>query len=69
MRILQLHSNFIVFKPIEKEINIAEEATKEETKILDSILHYGIEQGEFEVPDLDLTAYTISLATQGDMEF
>ncbi|MDR0372774.1 MAG: threonine--tRNA ligase [Nitrososphaerota archaeon] len=33
MRILQLHSNFIVFKPIEKEINIAEEATKEEVRV------------------------------------
>jgi threonyl-tRNA synthetase len=33
MRILQLHSNFIVFKPIKKEINLAEETKKEEKKI------------------------------------
>ena len=33
MRILQLHSNFIVFKPVEKEINIAEEAEKTENRV------------------------------------
>ena len=33
MRILQLHSNFIVFKPVEKEINIAEGAEKVETRV------------------------------------
>ena len=33
MRILQLHSNFIVFKPVEKEINIAEEAEKVENRV------------------------------------
>ena len=33
MRILQLHSNFIVFKPVEKEINNAEEAEKVETRV------------------------------------
>jgi len=33
MRILQLHSNFIVFKPIQKEIELAEEAEKKEKRI------------------------------------
>ena len=33
MRILQLHSNFIVFKPIQKEITIAEEAEQKENRI------------------------------------
>jgi threonyl-tRNA synthetase len=33
MRILQLHSNFIVFKPLEKEINIAEEAEKVDNRV------------------------------------
>jgi hypothetical protein len=33
MRILQLHSNFIVYKPVEKEISIAEEAEKKENRI------------------------------------
>jgi threonyl-tRNA synthetase len=33
MRILQLHSNYIVYKPVRKEIKIAEEARKEENRI------------------------------------
>ena len=33
MRILQLHSNFIVFKPVQKEIAIAEEAEQKENRI------------------------------------
>ena len=33
MRILQLHSNYIVYKPVKKEISIAEEARKEENRI------------------------------------
>jgi len=33
MRILQLHSNFIVYKPIQKEIAIAEEAEKKENRL------------------------------------
>jgi len=33
MRILQLHSNYIVYKPVKKEIKIAEEARKEENRI------------------------------------
>jgi threonyl-tRNA synthetase len=47
MRILQLHSNFIVFKPIEKEINIAEEANKEETRIEEVVVLFtAIEEGD-----------------------
>jgi threonyl-tRNA synthetase len=47
MRILQLHSNFIVFKPIEKEINIAEEAKKEETRIEEVVVLFtAIEEGD-----------------------
>jgi threonyl-tRNA synthetase len=47
MRILQLHSNFIVFKPIEKEINIAEEAAKEESRVEDVVVLFtAIEEGD-----------------------
>jgi threonyl-tRNA synthetase len=47
MRILQLHSNFIVFKPIEKEINIAEEAAKEETRVEEVVVLFtAIEEGD-----------------------
>jgi len=47
MRILQLHSNFIVFKPVEKEINIAEEAQKEETRIEEVVVLFtAIEEGD-----------------------
>ncbi|MGE5574763.1 MAG: threonyl-tRNA synthetase editing domain-containing protein, partial [Ignavibacteria bacterium] len=47
MRILQLHSNFIVFKPIEKEINIAEEAEKQETRVEEVVVLFtAIEEGD-----------------------
>lgn len=47
MRILQLHSNFIVFKPIEKEIAMAEEASKEENRIEEVlVLFTAIEEGD-----------------------
>jgi threonyl-tRNA synthetase len=47
MRILQLHSNFIVFKPIEKEINIAEEAEKVERRVEEVlVLFTAIEEGD-----------------------
>jgi threonyl-tRNA synthetase len=47
MRILQLHSNFIVFKPIEKEINIAEEAAKEETRVEEVVVLFtAVEEGD-----------------------
>jgi threonyl-tRNA synthetase len=47
MRILQLHSNFIVFKPVEKEINIAEEAEKVENRVEEVVvLCTAIEEGD-----------------------
>jgi threonyl-tRNA synthetase len=47
MRILQLHSDFIVFKPIEKEINTAEEATKEEVRVEEVVVLFtAIEAGD-----------------------
>jgi threonyl-tRNA synthetase len=47
MRILQLHSNFIVFKPIEKEIGIAEEAEKLEKRIEEVVVLFtAIEEGD-----------------------
>ncbi len=47
MRILQLHSNFIVYKPIEKEINIAEEAVKEENRVEEVVVLFtAIEEGD-----------------------
>ena len=47
MRILQLHSNFIVFKPVEKEINIAEEAEKTENRIEEVVVLFtAIEEGD-----------------------
>ena len=47
MRILQLHSNFIVFKPIQKEIDIAEEAEQKENRIEEVVvLFIAIEEGD-----------------------
>jgi len=47
MRILQLHSNFIVFKPVEKEIAMAEEAKKEENRVEDVVVLFtAIEEGD-----------------------
>jgi threonyl-tRNA synthetase len=47
MRILQLHSNFIVFKPVEKEINIAEEAEKVENRVEEVVVLFtAIEEGD-----------------------
>ncbi len=47
MRILQLHSNFIVFKPVEKEINLAEEAEKVETRVEEVVVLFtAIEEGD-----------------------
>ncbi|MDR0471633.1 MAG: threonine--tRNA ligase [Nitrososphaerota archaeon] len=47
MRILQFHSDSIVFKPIEKEINIAEEASKEEVRIEEVVVLFtAIEEGD-----------------------
>ncbi|MCL2476068.1 threonine--tRNA ligase [Candidatus Bathycorpusculum sp.] len=47
MRILQFHSDSIVFKPIEKEINTAEEASKEEVRIEEVVVLFtAIEEGD-----------------------
>jgi threonyl-tRNA synthetase len=47
MRILQLHSNFIVYKPIEKEINIAEEAENKENRVEEVVVLFtAVEEGD-----------------------
>ncbi len=47
MRILQLHSNYIVYKPVKKEISIAEEAAKKENRIEEVlVLFTAIEEGD-----------------------
>ncbi|RLI46506.1 threonine--tRNA ligase [Candidatus Bathyarchaeota archaeon] len=50
MRILQLHSNFIEYKPIEKEIAIAEEAEKKKQRLEElAVLFTCVEKGDDEV--------------------
>jgi len=47
MRILQLHSNYIVYKPVKKEISIAEEAVKEENRVEEVVVLFtAIEAGD-----------------------
>jgi threonyl-tRNA synthetase len=47
MRILQLHSNFIVYKPVEKEISTAEEAEKKETRVEEVVVLFtAVEEGD-----------------------
>jgi threonyl-tRNA synthetase len=47
MRILQLHSNYIVYKPVKKEISIAEEAAKEENRIEEVVVLFtAVETGD-----------------------
>ena len=47
MRILQLHSNFIVFKPVQKEITIAEEAEEKDNRIEEAVVLFtAIEEGD-----------------------
>ena len=47
MRILQLHSNYIVYTPVEKEISIAEEAEKEENRVEEVVVLFtAIEEGD-----------------------
>ncbi|KON31861.1 threonine--tRNA ligase [miscellaneous Crenarchaeota group-1 archaeon SG8-32-3] len=47
MRLLQLHSNYIVYKPVKKEISIAEEAAKEENRVEDVlVLFTAVETGD-----------------------
>lgn len=50
MRILQLHSNFIEYKPIQKEIAIAEEAEKKEKRLEEIVVLFtAVEEGDNEV--------------------
>ena len=47
MRILQLHSNFIVFKPVQKEIAAAEEAEEKENRIEEVVVLFtAVEEGD-----------------------
>jgi threonyl-tRNA synthetase len=47
MRILQLHSNFISYKPVEKEIPTAEDAAKEDVRIEEVVVLFtAVEQGD-----------------------
>lgn len=47
MRILQLHSNFIQYKPIQKEIVIAEQAEKEEKRLEEIVVLFtAVEEGD-----------------------
>ncbi|HEX9261345.1 MAG TPA: threonyl-tRNA synthetase editing domain-containing protein, partial [Candidatus Bathyarchaeia archaeon] len=49
MRILQLHSDAVVYTPIAKEINLAEEAEKKENRIEDVVLLLtAVEEGDDE---------------------
>lgn len=49
MRILQLHSNYVVFTPVEKEISMAEEADKKENRIEEVVLLLtAVEEGDNE---------------------
>ena len=47
MRILQLHSNSVVFTPVEKEISVAEEAEKKENRVEEVVLLLtAVEEGD-----------------------
>ncbi len=47
MRILQLHSNFIEYKPIQKEIAMAEEAEKKEVRLEEIVVLFtAVEEGD-----------------------
>jgi threonyl-tRNA synthetase len=49
MRILQLHSNFIQYKPIQKEIAIAEQAEKEQKRLEEIVVLFtAVEEGDNE---------------------
>lgn len=49
MRILQLHSDFIEYKPIKKEIKMAEEAEKKKTRLEDIVVLFtAVEEGDNE---------------------
>jgi len=47
MRILQLHSNFIEYKPVQKEIAMAEEAEKKEVRLEEIVVLFtAVEEGD-----------------------
>ena len=47
MRILQMHSNFIVYTPVQKEIQLAEEAEKKENRVEEVVVLFtAIEEGD-----------------------
>jgi threonyl-tRNA synthetase len=47
MRILQLHANFIAYKPVQKEIAMAEEAEKKEVRLEELIVLFtAVEEGD-----------------------
>jgi threonyl-tRNA synthetase len=47
MRILQMHSNYITYTPVEKEIQIAEEAEKKENRVEEVVVLFtAIEEGD-----------------------
>jgi threonyl-tRNA synthetase len=47
MRILQLHSNFIAYTPVQKEIQIAEDAEKKENRVEEVVVLFtAIEEGD-----------------------
>ena len=47
MRILQLHSNFIAYKPVQKEIALAEEAEKKEVRLEELVVLFtAVEEGD-----------------------
>ncbi|MFQ6068336.1 MAG: threonine--tRNA ligase [Candidatus Bathyarchaeia archaeon] len=47
MRILQLHSNYIEYKPIQKEIDLAEEVKREERRVEDVVVLFtAVEEGD-----------------------
>jgi threonyl-tRNA synthetase len=49
MRILQLHSNYIEYKPIQKELEMAEEAEKEERRLEEIVVLFtSVEDGDNE---------------------
>ena len=47
LRILQLHSNFIAYKPVQKEIATAEEAEKKEVRLEQIVVLFtAVEEGD-----------------------
>jgi len=47
MRILQLHSNFVAYKPVQKEVAMAEEAEKKEVRVEELVVLFtAVEEGD-----------------------